>query len=212
MNLLNVLSERLQDGDDGGVRELTHAALDAGLPPGDILNGALLSGMARVGERFRTREIFLPDVLLAARAMRAGMTVLQPLLVGSGVAPLGKIVLGTVNGDVHDIGKNLVAILLQGAGVEVIDLGTDVPPERFVDAAVDSGATLIGISALLTTTMTGMREIVDLVRERNLKDRIAIIVGGAPVTARFALEIGADAYASDAAGAVERVTTLLASR
>lgn len=210
MDLLNALSERLQEGDDRAAADLTRAAVDVGLSPTEILDRALLSGMAAVGERFRTHQIFLPDVLLAARAMRAAMGVLEPLLRRDNVQPIGKVVLGTVTGDVHDIGKNLVAIMLQGAGLEVIDLGTDVPAARFVDAAVESGARVIGMSALLTTTMIGMRDVVDLLRQRDLTGRIAVIVGGAPVTAEFAREIRADAYASDAMSAVERVTALLA--
>jgi 5-methyltetrahydrofolate--homocysteine methyltransferase len=164
--------------------------------------------MSVVGEAFRLREIFLPDVLLAARAMQAGLDLLRPQLAADGVPTAGRVVLGTVRGDLHDIGKNLVGILLGGAGFEVVDLGVDVPPERFVETAVERGAAVIGVSALLTTTMTGMREVVALVRARGLGDRVKVIVGGAPVTEAFAREIGADGWGYDAASAVVRVKQL----
>ena len=147
-------------------------------------------------------------MLLAARAMNAGIEILKPLLIAEEVPALGTVVIGTVRGDLHDIGKNLVGIMLRGAGFEVVDLGSDVPPERFVDRAVEAGAGVIGLSALLTTTMTGMRQVVELVRERGLGDRLKVIVGGAPLTQRFADEIGADAYGYDAANAVEVVKRL----
>ena len=208
--ILSTLSTEIQNGNDAAVRESTRAAIDAGIAPAEILDQALLPAMAVVGDRFRVHEIFLPDVLLAARAMHAAMALLKPLLVRDDVPPSGRVVVGTVVGDVHDIGKNLVATLLQGAGFEVIDLGTDVSPDRFVDAAVDAGAPVIGMSALLTTTMIGMRDVVDLVRARGLADTVATIVGGAPVTAEFAREIGADAWAADAPSAVDRIRTLIA--
>lgn len=210
--ILSTLSTEIQNGNDAAVRESTRAAIDAGIAPAEILDQALLPAMAVVGDRFRVHEIFLPDVLLAARAMHAAMALLKPLLVRDDVPPSGRVVVGTVVGDVHDIGKNLVATLLQGAGFEVIDLGTDVSPDRFVDAAVDAGAPVIGMSALLTTTMIGMRDVVDLVRERGLAGTVATIVGGAPVTAEFAREIGADAWAADAPSAVDRIRTLIAGR
>jgi 5-methyltetrahydrofolate--homocysteine methyltransferase len=208
MDPLATLGARLQEGDDRAVRALTGEALALGVPPERILDEALLPAMAVVGARFRDREIYLPEVLLAARAMHYAMDLLKPLLVARQVAPAGKVVLGTVAGDIHDIGKNLVAFMLQGAGFEVIDLGTDVQPDAFVDAAIDSGATVIGMSALLTTTMVGMADVVEAVRRRGLSSRVATIVGGAPVSDAFAREIGADAYASDAPSAVERVRAL----
>jgi 5-methyltetrahydrofolate--homocysteine methyltransferase len=211
-DILSTLSTEVQNGNDAAVRESTRAAIDAGIAPAEILDRALLPAMAVVGDRFRVHEIFLPDVLLAARAMHAAMALLKPLLVRDDVPPAGRVVVGTVVGDVHDIGKNLVATLLQGAGFEVIDLGTDVSPEQFVEAAVDAGAPVIGMSALLTTTMIGMRDVVDLVRERGLAGTLATIVGGAPVTAEFAREIGADAWAADAPSAVDRIRTLIAGR
>ncbi|MGE0452098.1 MAG: corrinoid protein [Vicinamibacteria bacterium] len=211
MELLKSIAADLEKGDDAAVRQKTQAAIDAGLGAAAILDGGLLAGMAVVGERFRAHEIFLPEVLLAARAMHAGLALLRPLLVTQDVPSQGRVVIGTIRGDLHDIGKNLVGILLQGAGFEVIDLGKDVPPARFVDTAVLREASVIGMSALLTTTMVGMKEVVRLLRERGLEGRIRTIVGGAPVSADFAREIGADAYAFDAASAVDRVKSLIAA-
>jgi 5-methyltetrahydrofolate--homocysteine methyltransferase len=165
--------------------------------------------MNRVGELFKCHEIYLPDVLMAAQAMNAGMEQLKPLLVKAGIPLVGKVVLGSVQGDLHDIGKNLVGVLLKGAGLEVIDLGNDVAPERFVEAARLHDAPVIGMSALLTTTMPVMGRVVRLVQEQGLGDRIKTIIGGAPVTEKFAREIGADAYGYDAANAVERVKALV---
>ncbi|MCL4810715.1 MAG: corrinoid protein [Thermoanaerobaculia bacterium] len=211
MDLLKQLAEDLRLGEDEAVRAGTESALAAGLAPVDVLKEGLLAGMAVVGEEFGRREIFLPDVLLAARAMQAGMEVLKPHLARDGAPPAGRVVLGTVQGDLHDIGKNLVGILLRGAGWEVIDLGTDVPAPRFVEAAERSGARVIGLSALLTTTMPRMGEVVSLLRERGLSGRVKVIVGGAPVTQAFADEIGADGWGFDADSAVRRVTALVGS-
>jgi 5-methyltetrahydrofolate--homocysteine methyltransferase len=209
MEILKRIADALQQGDDRQVGALTAEALAAGRPAGEVLQNGLVAGMNVVGEEFRRREIFLPDVLLSARAMYAGLDLLKPHLAKDGVPMRGKIVLGTVKGDLHDIGKNLVGIMLKGAGFDVIDLGHDVPAEAIVDAAVREGATLIGMSALLTTTMPRMKDVVSLLRERGLADRVRTIVGGAPVNAEFAREIGADDYACDAATAVERVKSLL---
>jgi 5-methyltetrahydrofolate--homocysteine methyltransferase len=209
MDILSRIAESLQKGDDPKVVALVGEALTQGIPAGDILQNGLITGMNVVGEQFRLREIFLPDVLLAARAMYAGLDLLRPHLAREGVPLRGKVVLGTIKGDLHDIGKNLVGIMLKGAGFEVIDLGHDVDPEAFVDAAVREEAPLIGMSALLTTTMSRMRDVVDLIASRGLSDQIKTIVGGAPVSPDFAREIGADDYASDGATAVERVKALL---
>ena len=209
MEILKRIAEALEQGDDQLVARLTAEALGAGLEAGDVLQQGLVAGMSVVGEHFRLREIFLPDVLLSARAMYAGLAVLKPHLASAGVASRGKVVIGTVKGDLHDIGKNLVGIMLKGAGFEVIDLGHDVAPEAFVDRAVREGAPLIGMSALLTTTMTRMRDVVALLKERGLAGRVRTVVGGAPVNAEFAREIGADGYACDAAAAVDRVRALL---
>jgi 5-methyltetrahydrofolate--homocysteine methyltransferase len=209
MVTLSAIAEALQRGEDDAVGVLVQQALEAGVPAHEVLNQGLIAGMNIVGEQFRLREIFLPDVLLAARAMYAGLDLLRPHLARDGVPAAGRVVIGSVHGDLHDIGKNLVGILLKGAGFEVIDLGNDVPPERFVDAASEHDASVIGLSALLTTTMSVMKDVVDLVRARGLSGRVKIIVGGAPVSDAFAREIGADAYAYDAANAVERVKALV---
>jgi 5-methyltetrahydrofolate--homocysteine methyltransferase len=209
MDILERIAEALRQGEDGQVGSLAAEALGAGLPAGDVLQKGLLAGMSVVGEQFRRREVFLPDVLLSARAMYAGLDVLRPHLASQGVPSRGKVVIGTVKGDLHDIGKNLVGIMLKGAGFEVVDLGHDVAPEAFVDTAVREGASLVGMSALLTTTMTRMRDVVALLRERGLAGKVRTIVGGAPVDAEFARQIGADGYACDAATAVDRVRALL---
>jgi 5-methyltetrahydrofolate--homocysteine methyltransferase len=212
VEILNEISESVQKGDPGAASELTGRAVERGVSAKEILGGGLIAAMDVVGERFRKHEIFLPDVLLAAKAMYAGMDVLKPLLIKDGVPTLGKVVIGSVRGDLHDIGKNLVGIMLRGAGFEVVDLGNDVAPERFVDAAAEEGARVIGMSALLTTTMPVMRAVVGLLGERDLSNDIKTIVGGAPVSADFAREIGADAYGFDAANAVVRVKELIGSR
>jgi 5-methyltetrahydrofolate--homocysteine methyltransferase len=207
---LTSLSTALQRGDRESVASLVRAGLEGSdaLPATAVLNDGLLPGMQIVGERFRAYELFLPDVLLAARAMSAAMTVLKPHLVSAGIPGAGRVVLGTVKGDLHDIGKNLVGIMLEGAGFEVIDLGVDISAEAFVDAALAHDARIIGLSALLTTTMTGMKDAVDLIAARGLSNRLRTIIGGAPASAAYAREIGADSYAADAASAVEQVRAL----
>jgi 5-methyltetrahydrofolate--homocysteine methyltransferase len=210
VELTGQISESLQRGEDGEVKKLTREAIAEGIATKKILDDGLIAGMAVVGDRFKAHEIFLPEVLLAARAMYAGMDELKPLLIRDGVPSLGKVVIGSVQGDLHDIGKNLVGIMLKGAGFEVIDLGNDVSPERFVQTAREQGAPVIGMSALLTTTMPVMKKVVDLVKAE-APGGIKVIVGGAPVSAEFAREIGADAYGYDAASAVDRVKGLLAS-
>jgi 5-methyltetrahydrofolate--homocysteine methyltransferase len=205
METLHTLSTALQKGDVPGVTALTREAIAAGTDPQTILDAALIAGMAVVGERFKRHEIFLPHVLLAARAMYAGMDVLKPLLIREGIQTAGRVVIGSVRGDLHDIGKNLVAIMLKGAGFEVIDLGNDVPPERFVETAEKEKADVIGLSALLTTTMPVMQEVVDHASRRGIRGNTRIIVGGAPLTAEYARQIGADAYCFDAMSAVEYV-------
>ncbi len=212
MNIIGDLSESLQRGDAPRVTELTRAALAANLPVKTVLDDGLIAGMSVVGEKFKSHEIFLPDVLLAARAMIAGMEILKPLLIREGVPTLGKVVIGTVQGDLHDIGKNLVAIMLRGAGFEVIDLGNDVSPSRFVETAERERADVIGLSALLTTTMPVMKQVVHLARERRIAGRTRIIVGGAPLSAAYATEIGADAYCFDGVSAVECVKKMVAGR
>ncbi|MBL7959787.1 corrinoid protein [bacterium] len=211
MEILNEISKQLQLGDDEKVLALTKQAIEQKIDPKTILDEGLISGMNVIGEQFRNHEIFLPEVLLAAKAMYAGMDQLKPLFVKEGIPTRGKVVIGTVKGDLHDLGKNLVGILLKGAGFEVIDLGKDVPPEAFIDTAVREDAKLIGMSALLTTTMPMMKTVIDLLRERNLNGKIKTIIGGAPITEAYAQEIGADAYGFDAAKSVECVNNLLAA-
>jgi 5-methyltetrahydrofolate--homocysteine methyltransferase len=208
MSVLPQLAQRLEQGDAAGVAELTRAAIALGLQPKLILDSGLIAGMTVVGSRFKAHEIFLPDVLLAAKAMYAGMDLLKPLMIRDGIPARGRVVLGTVQGDMHDIGKNLVSIMLRGAGFEVVDLGKDVAPERFVQAAVESNAGVIGLSALLTTTMPVMRRVVDLAKERRLQGKVRIIVGGAPLSKDYAGEIGADAYCFDGASAVDCVKSI----
>jgi len=208
MEVLQQISESLQRGEDQKVAELTQQAIDAGLSAGQILNDGLLAAMDVVGERFKANEIFLPEVLLSARAMNAGMDLIKPLLIADDVPSLGKVVIGTVKGDLHDIGKNLVGIMLRGAGFEVIDLGADVTPESFVETAEAEGASVVGLSALLTTTMSGMKDVVELVKSKGLEGKVKVIIGGAPLSQAFADDIGADGYGYDASNAVEIVKNL----
>jgi 5-methyltetrahydrofolate--homocysteine methyltransferase len=208
MSILQQISENLQKGDDKTVAALTQKAIDDGVSATDILNEGLLAGMDVVGQRFGANEIFLPEVLLSARAMNAGMDLIKPLLVAADVPSLGKVVIGTMKGDLHDIGKNLVGIMLRGAGYEVIDLGADVGAERFVETADEEGAQVIGLSALLTTTMSGMKDVVELVKSKGLEGKVKVIVGGAPLSQAFADDIGADGYGYDASNAVDIVKNL----
>ena len=197
------IAESIYSGDIEAVGELVQDLLDAGMAPGEVLNDALLVGMDKVGRDFKAGELYVPEVLFAARAMQAGMNVLRPLLADSEIASSGKYVVGTVQGDLHDIGKNLVRMMLEGGGFEAIDLGVDVSPSAFVDAVREHKPDLVGISALLTTTMAQMKVTIEALEEAGLRDSVKIMVGGAPVTADFAERIGADAYAPDAASAVD---------
>lgn len=207
MEQLQQIATALEKGEDKAVGQLTQQAVDAGIPTKTILDEGLLAGMAVVGKKFKVHDIFLPDVLLAARAMYAGLDILKPLMLKEGIPTIGKVVIGSVKGDLHDIGKNLVSIMLKGAGFEVIDLGSDVTPELFVDTALQEGAAVIGLSALLTTTMPMMKQVIELAKER-APEQLKIIIGGAPVSQAYADEIGADAYAFDGISAVECVKTL----
>lgn len=209
MEILREIVDNLVTGEDEKVCDLTRQAIDQGIPPDQILNSGLIAGMTIVSDKFKAHDIFLPDVLLAAKAMHAGLDELRPLLIKEGIPSLGTVVIGSVQGDLHDIGKNLVAIMLKGAGFEVIDLGNDVAPNSFVQTAREKNASVIGMSALLTTTMSTMKAVVELVKEKGLADEIKTVVGGAPVSEAFAREIGADAYGFDAANAVDRVRTLV---
>jgi len=206
-NLKAVYSAVL-DGDMGAATESVQAALDKGIDPGEILNEALIAGMREVGRLFEEGEYFVPEMLIAARAMKAGLEILKPLLVDSGIEPVGKVAMGTVKGDLHDIGKNLVAMMLEGAGFEVVDLGTDVAPEGFV-RAIQDGVDLVGLSALLTTTMPSMEDTIQAIEAAGLRDQVKIMIGGAPVTAEYAEKIGADGFAPDASQAATLAKTLV---
>jgi len=205
MELMEQISESLQKGDGPAVDRLTRDALEQGTAPGQILDDGLLAGMAVVGKKFKAHEIFLPHVLLAAKAMYAGLDILGPLLEGDERSRRGKVVIGTVQGDIHDIGKNLVGIMLRGAGYDVIDLGKDVSPARFIDAVIDADADILGMSTLLTTTMPVMKQVIELAREHGIYDKVRILVGGAPLNQAYAEEIGAHAYCFDGMNTVDCV-------
>ncbi len=207
--LLNEISENLQRGKAKIVKELVQKAIDEGIAPDVILNEGLLSGMDIIGEKFKTNEVYVPEVLVAARAMNMGVGVLKPLLAEAGVKAAGKVCIGTVQGDLHDIGKNLVKMMIEGQGIECIDLGVDVDPARIVDSVKESGAQLVCLSALLTTTMMGMKDVIDALKAAGLRDRVKVMVGGAPVTQAFADEIGADCYTLDAASAAKAAKAFL---
>ena len=206
---LKELQEALFRGDILKVKEITRKALWEKIEPKEILEQGLIAGMKVVGMKFKKNEIFLPEVLLASQAMYGGLELLQPKLIKSGVKAVGKVIIGTAKGDLHDIGKNLVAMMLRGGGFEVIDLGIDVPPEKFLKASQEHQPDIVGISALLTTTMIGMMDIITILKKTGLKNKIKVMVGGAPVTQEFANEIGADVYAPDAASAVDKASELL---
>ena len=204
---LNKISELLQKGKAKDVEALVQAAVNEKVPPGDILSKGLIAGMAVIGDKFKKNQVYVPEVLIAARAMNAGLKILEPLLVASGVKPLGVVAVGTVKNDLHDIGKNLVIMMLKGAGFQVMDLGIDVSPEKFVKAAQD-GAQVVGLSALLTTTMPQMKAVVEAMKTAKVKTKT--MIGGAPVTQAYADEIGAHGYAPDAASAVDVARRLIA--
>ena len=204
------LSEAIQKGNAPKAKELTSALLAEKQGAGDILNKGLLDGMDKVGQRFKCNEVYIPEVLIAARAMNASMDILKPELVKAGVKPIGKMLIGTAKGDLHDIGKNLVKMMAQGAGIEVVDLGIDVSAEKFLQGLKENpDAKAIGISALLTTTMTGMKDVIDRFEKEGLRKKVKIMVGGAPLTDQYAKEIGADGYAPDAASASEKLKAFL---
>ena len=201
--------EFLQKGRARNVKQLVEEALSEGTAPGVILEEGLLAGMGVIGEKFKNNEVFVPEVLIAARALNAGLDILRPKLAESGVEAKGTAVIGTVKGDLHDIGKNIVKIMFEGHGIQVVDLGVDVSAEQFVDAAVENHANLICCSALLTTTMGEMGRVVEILKERGLRDSVKVMVGGAPITQSFCDSIGADAYAPDAATGAEAAIRLL---
>ena len=209
--ILKNISQAILEGDLDAVRTEVRAAVDAGLSGGGILKTALIPAMDEVGRLFEEGEYFVPEMLIAARAMKAGLEIIKPLLVDSGLEPVGKVAIGTVKGDLHDIGKNLVAIMLEGAGFEINDLGTDVPPEKFVEA-VRAGANLIGLSALLTTTMPNMETTIRAIEASGLRGNVKTIVGSPPITAEYARQIGADGFAPDASQAANLAKTLLSQK
>lgn len=203
MSILNDISQNLQIGKAKVVKELVQKALDEGFEPQEILNGGLLPGMAVIGEKFKKDEIYVPDVMIAARAMNMGTELLKPLLVSSGVKAAGKVVIGTVKGDLHDIGKNLVKMMMEGRGLEVVDLGVDVPATRFIETAISENARIIACSTLLTTTMAEMETVVNEAVNAGIRDKVSIMIGGAPVTQGFCETIAADFYTADAASAAD---------
>ncbi|HEX2948166.1 MAG TPA: corrinoid protein [Armatimonadota bacterium] len=205
---LHELADNIIRGKKNPAVELVKQALGEGILPQDIINEGLIGGMAVVGTKFKNNEFYVPEVLIAARAMKECMAILKPLLAETGVKPVGTVAIGTVKGDLHDIGKNLVAMMLQGNGFDIIDLGVDVTPEKFIDAAKSQGATIIALSALLTTTMPAMKQTIEAFEAAGLRNDVRIMIGGAPVTQRFADEIGADGYSSDAASAVDLAKSL----
>lgn len=212
MSILEEISEFLQKGKRKNVKALIEQALEEGIDPKMILKGGLMSGMSIIGGKFKREEVFVPDVMMAARAMNVGLSILEPKLVEAGNEPIGRVVIGTVQGDLHDIGKNLTAMLLKGAGFEIYDMGVDVSAEAFLEKAEEVNADIIGLSALLSTTMLQMNEVIDLLKEKNLRDKYIVMIGGAPITNEFAEEIGADYYTPDAASAAEAAKKAVESK
>lgn len=209
MSVLEDISQSLIKGKADDVKAQVQQAVDENVPAADILNKGLLGGMGYVGERFKKNEVYVPEVLIAARAMKSGMEVLKPHLASAGVEPIGTVIIGTVKGDLHDIGKNLVCMMLEGAGFNVVDAGINVEAEKLVELAKENKATVIGASALLTTTMTNMKDVVEAVKSAGMGDQVKVLIGGAPVTQAFCEEIGADAYAPDAASAADAAKELI---
>jgi len=208
MNLI-LFQERILEGDIEGIKTLTEQSISEEIPAGMIINEHLIPAMREVGRLYEAGEKFIPEMLMSARAMQTSMGLLKPLIVGDEVKIAGSVVLGTVEGDLHDIGKTLVGVMLEGAGFEVLDLGTDVKPGEFVEAVRDVGPVIVGMSALLTTTMPVMEETIDALEEAGLRDSVKVMVGGAPITADFAASIGADGFAEDAGAAVRKARELV---
>ena len=208
---LNAISEALQKGKANDVKQMVQAAIDEGVTARQVLEEGMMAGMDVVGRKFKNNEVYVPEVLIAARAMNAGIEILRPLLINEKVKPRGTVVIGTVKGDLHDIGKNLVKMMMEGKGFNVIDLGTDVPVEKFLSAAQENEADIICCSALLTTTMTEMKKVVEAADEAGGHKQVKIMIGGAPVTQQYCESIGADAYTPDAASAAEKATELVSA-
>ena len=209
MTDLKALHDAVVDGDAKSAKALTDAAIKAGVQPGDLLGKALIPAMDEVGRRFECNEYFVPELLISARAMKGSMELIRPLLAKSGIQPVGKVAIGTVKGDLHDIGKNLVAAMLEGGGFEIIDLGVDVSPEKFVAAVSEKGANLIALSALLTTTMPSMKDTLAALNAAGLRNKVKVMIGGAPITDAYAKEIGADGYSDNASSAVQLARRLV---
>lgn len=207
---LDVISEALQRGDAEKVEELVKKSLEENLTPKKILEDGLIKGMGIIGAKFKKNEVYVPEVLIAARAMHAGMNILKPKLIETGVENIGIVAIGTVKGDLHDIGKNLVKMMLEGAGFEVIDLGIDVSVDKFVEAVKEHKPNIIAMSALLTTTMVNMPEVIKALEAAGLRGKVKIMIGGAPITQNYADQIGADGYSPDAASAVDKAKTFIA--
>jgi 5-methyltetrahydrofolate--homocysteine methyltransferase len=198
MTDLRKLYEAIVDGNDKAAARLTQEAIDAGADPSELISGTMVPAMAEVGQLFETEEYFVPELLLAGRAMKAGLELLRPILAATGVEPVGRIVVGTVKGDLHDIGKNLVVSMMEGAGFEVTDLGIDVPPEAFIEAVREKKPQIVGMSALLTVTMPAIKTTIEAMVAAGVRDDVKIMIGGAPVTEEYAREVGADAYGENA--------------
>lgn len=205
---LQGIAEAVIAGNRDEVTKLVQQAVDEGVGPEAIINDGLIAGMGVVGDKFKKNEFYVPEVLIAARAMHGGMDIIKPLLAESGIEPKGVIAIGTVKGDLHDIGKNLVAMMLEGGGYEVIDLEVDVPPEKFVEVVNERNVKILALSALLTTTMPSMKDTIEALKEAGVRDKVKVMIGGAPVTQNYADEIGADGYAPDAASAVDLAAEL----
>ncbi len=208
MSILNEISEQLQKGKAKIVKELVQQAIDDGMSPQEILDDGLLTGMGIIGEKFKNNQVFVPEVLVAARAMNMGAALLKPLLSEAGAESRGRVCLGTVKGDLHDIGKNLVKMMMEGKGLEVIDIGTDVPPEKYIETALNENCQIIACSALLTTTMGVMEDVVAEADKAGIRDKVKIMIGGAPITQAFCDQIGADSYTPDAASAAEKAVEI----
>lgn len=208
-NILKNIKDALMKGDKDSVIKFTKLALDSGIGVKEILSDGLIAGMEIVGNRFKSNEIFIPEVLISAKAMHAGITILEPHFVKSGIRPMGRVIIGTVKGDLHDIGKNIVSMMLKGARFEIEDFGIDVSPEKFVDGVKKTNADIVAMSSLLTTSMNSMRDTIKALKDAGLRDKVKVMIGGAPVTQDFANSIGADSYAKDAATAVDKAKELI---
>lgn len=206
---ISSLYNAVLDGDVAGAKDGVQSALDAGLEPENILSEGMIDAMKEVGKRFEEGEYYVPEMLIAARAMQAALSLLKPHLVKSDVKSAGRVVIGTVRGDLHDIGKNLVALMLEGVGFEIVDLGVDVPPEKFVEAISAGNVEIVALSALLTTTMPNMKTTIEAIQQAGLRDKVQIIIGGAPVTQDYANQIGADGYSADASRAASLIKNLM---